>query len=109
MDAEEDLLEEGQPLRLHLLALFEDDRHVLHVLGVVRVDLVQRRFVLFARPLYLLLGLLHALLQLPHLFTFNKKNAKSSREKPSDHRCWASFSPCGKDLRNGRRSFSERR
>lgn len=47
MEAEQYVLEEGQPLCLHLLTPLEHLRHVLDVARVVRRDLREGRLVLF--------------------------------------------------------------
>ena len=63
MDVEQDLFEESQALRLHLLTLVKHFLHVLHVLGIVGIDLLQGRFVFLFGPLHFLFGFLDALRQ----------------------------------------------
>lgn len=69
MNVEEDFLEEGEPLGLHLLALVKNLLHVLHILWVVGIDLLQGGLVFLLGPLHLLLGSLNALLQFADLNT----------------------------------------
>lgn len=61
MEAEQYVLEEGQPLRLHLLAAVEHAGHILDVARVVGGDLGESGLVLLARLGHLLSTLGHAL------------------------------------------------
>lgn len=65
VDGKQHRFEEAQPRLFHFLALDEHGRHVLHIDGVVFVDLLKRLLVFLGGLLYLVLGLLHAVL---HLF-----------------------------------------
>ena len=64
VDAEEHLLEELESVELAGLCLGEDELHVLHVLGVVPVQLLERRLVGGLAAILLLPALLHLLHQL---------------------------------------------
>lgn len=80
MKAKQNVLKLLQSLSLHPLALFEDIRHLLHVFGIVVVDILQGHLVGFATFVHLIFALANSILE---LFKLEAKGSADQNERPT--------------------------